>query len=290
MNSVNAGSSKKVTAIFVTYQPDIALLQRAATSMATQVEKLCIVDNGSRCSDEIKKLCSEHAWAFIPLGENLGIAAAYNIAFKWAESQGYCWVVTCDQDSVMPGGMISAYYAAAANLSGSESLGIICPNFVNRSTGRQEYNIDAPTVVEKCISSGSMTNVAAWKMVGGFDEAMFIDGVDFDFCKRLRKVGYGILLVPHICIEHEIGNATMHKILGHEFLVLNHSAFRKYYIAQNIIYMSGKYHSGRIEFIAYLKVFKQLLLVLLYEDDKWEKLASIIHGAMHGRKMLLGTE
>ena len=42
---------------------------------------------------------------------------------------------------------------------------------------------------------------AQWSIqifIGGFDETMFIDFVDFDFCYRLKKEGYEILQTPSV--------------------------------------------------------------------------------------------
>ena len=283
----NMTPGKQVAAAFVTYNPDETLLRKALVSMTTQIGAVYVVDNGSDDATAIADICAGLSCRFVPLGSNLGIAAAYNRAFDLAHDAGCAWVVTCDQDSIMPDGMVDKLFSAATEFERPDKLGIVCPNFVNRTTSRREYSYDTPTEIDKCISSGSMTSVAAWEAVGGFDEAMFIDAVDFDFCYRLRDAGYTVLLVPNVCIEHEIGDVRVHRFLGHEFLVLNHSAFRKFYIAQNIVYVSGKYHGGHVQPVAYLKVLKQLFLVLLYENDKAEKLSSIMHGASRGRVLLL---
>lgn len=275
-----------IAAVFVTYQPDLALLERAICSIARQVGALYVVDNGSSNIKDIFSLCYRNGATLLSLGSNCGIACAYNRAFDWAKSHGCSWVITCDQDSVMPDDMISRFLGVVGSCEQDEDLGIVCPNFIYRTTGQREYGYDFPIKIDKCISSGALTSVDAWQMVGGFDEAMFIDGVDFDFCKRLRDAGWSILLVPDVCIEHEIGDVRIHRVFGHQFQVFNHSAFRKYYIAQNIVYISGKYHGGKPESVAYLKVLKQLLLVLFYEKDKQEKITSIMRGARHGRELL----
>lgn len=286
MTMDRSSSPSSMSAAFVTYQPNLGLLERALHSVSEQMGTLCVVDNGSDNVDSIATLCSRMGATLVPLGSNDGIAAAYNRAFNWAKIHDCKWVLTCDQDSVMPQHMVDRLLEAAVGRDDDDRLGIICPDFINRTTGRREYGPDAPRLINECISSGSLTSVEAWGAVDGFDEAMFIDGVDFDFCRRLRDAGWSILLVPDVCIEHEIGDARTHRFLGHEFNVLNHSAFRKYYISQNIIYMSGKFNGDRPEFVAWLKVLKQLLLVLLYEDGKREKLASIVRGARHGRQLL----
>lgn len=272
-------------AAFTSYNPDIELLERAVRSISEQVAEVAIVDNGSRNIKLVKELVERTGSRLIAFPENRGIAAAFNAAFRYAKDKGFKWVLTCDQDSVMVDGMVARFLDVERVHGEHGRVGIVCPNFYNRTTGRLEYVDGEPRIIDSCISSGSLTLVSAWEEISGFDEAMFIDGVDFEFCDRLKASGYGVLLVPDVHMEHEIGAASLHGLPGHKFLVLNHSAFRKFYIAQNIIYMDAKKHEGRVSLVAYLKLLKQMLLVVAYEKDKGEKLGRIREGARKGTEL-----
>lgn len=272
----------KVLATFTSYNPDIELLERGLFSIKSQVDEIVIVDNGSSNVELVRELAARSGSQLIAFPENRGIAAAFNAAFLYAKDNSCLWVLTCDQDSVMVEGMITCFLNAVSSFEDSERLAIVCPNFYNRTTGCLEYEGEVPRLLDSCISSGSLTLVSAWEEVAGFDEAMFIDGVDFEFCDRLHDAGYEILLVPDVHMEHEIGSAILHGIPGRKFLVLNHSAFRKFYIAQNIVYRDAKRRGGRISPVAYLKVLKQMLMVVAYEEDKAEKLVRIQDGMRRG--------
>jgi len=67
-------------------------------------------------------------------------------------------------------------------------------------------------------------------------------------------------------------------------IVRNHSAFRKYYIARNILYFDNKYRKPGSRFIAYLRVLKLGLVTLLYERDKINKITAISKG-VHNSKI-----
>lgn len=71
----------------------------------------------------------------------------------------------------------------------------------------------------------------------------------------------------------------MRKFLFWNVEVQNHSAFRKYYIARNVIYLAKKNGNRSRVFRSYLQVIKQLLIVLFYENDKKEKICAIMRGA-----------
>lgn len=283
---VNGSIGNKVIAAFTSFNPEIGLFRDALESVVSQVDRVIIVDNGSRNISDIQNLADETRSLLISFHNNRGVAAAYNSAFSEAANLGAEWVLTCDQDSVMPNDMVYRLFQGASDAGVGHSIGIICPNFRNRTTGQAEHANLRPKIIDACISSGSLTLVSAWKEISGFDEEMFIDGVDFEFCDRLNLSGYCVLLIPDINMDHEIGTAELHSFMGHRFSVLNHSAFRKYYIAQNILYRDGKLRGGAPSTFAFLKILKQELLVLVYENDKIKKTKSIFLGTRSGIKLL----
>ena len=69
---------------------------------------------------------------------------------------------------------------------------------------------------------------------------LFIDEVDHDFCYRLVNAGFKIGISKDVVISHKIGETKVKKLLGKKIFIRNHSAFRKYYISRNIIYLSKK--------------------------------------------------
>ncbi|WP_244505189.1 glycosyltransferase, partial [Escherichia coli] len=68
----------KVLAIIVTYNPEIIRLTECINSLAPQVERIILVDNGSNNSDLIKNI-SINNLEIILLSENKGIAFAQNV-------------------------------------------------------------------------------------------------------------------------------------------------------------------------------------------------------------------
>lgn len=271
-----------VLAAFTSFNPDIELLERAVISIKSQVTEVLIVDNGSLNKSDVMALAERNGLKCLSFAQNRGIAAAFNLAFKFAVEAGIDWVVTCDQDSIMPKDLVGRLLKDAIAFNEEYKIGIVCPNFFNRTTKTLEYCVEEPCLIDSCISSGSLTLVKAWDDISGFDEVMFIDGVDFEFCDRLEGAGYKILLDPSVHMEHEIGDIKLHGLPGHKFSVLNHSSFRKFYIAQNIIYRNGKGHGGHVSPVALIRVFKQVLLVFAYEDHKLDKLAAILRGSKSG--------
>lgn len=232
---------RQITAGIVTYNPDMGRLRENIDAIYNQVPTLVIVDNGSSNLHEISNLLSAYTNSHIEsLGENKGIAAAQNVMCRWAKDSGYEWIITLDQDSVSPEGLVKEYERV---INTYDNIGMICPKVLDRNFGEINYGIEHTGIEEvpQCIASASAINIAAWDAVGGFYEPLFIDAVDFDICWTLREKGYKILRTNNVTLLHEVGHSHKVKFAGKERLILNHSPLRYYYIIRNS-FITGRRH------------------------------------------------
>ena len=256
-----------------------------------QVGTVYIFDNGSYNAADIGQFVKNvkqinNNIVFIQNGCNAGIAFALNSIMERAQDEQFEWVLTLDQDSVAPENIITIFMDYL-----DQQVGIISPR-IQDINNLKHYN-SCPDVMEvnQVITSGSLTNVAAWRAVHGFDNKMFIDGVDFDFCNRLRANNYRILKMNTVILYHEIGHITKRKFLCFNVTVKNHNSFRKYYIAKNLVYLDRKYHCKTFPITTILRVLKIFFVALLYESDKKSKLIAIIRGTFAGfKEKILGDK
>ena len=65
---------------------------------------------------------------------------------------------------------------------------------------------------------------------------------------------------------------------------MGHSAFRKYYIARNNIYYPMKYKNIPMVFRGNLRNAGLIFLILLYENDKRNKIRAVVKGWCDGWK------
>lgn len=267
-------STMSVAAGMVTYNPDLSDLETNIPSILDQCGHLVIVDNGSERIEAMEALCARYSnLVLIRNGGNLGIAAALNQVFAWAGNRGFRWVLTLDDDSCPPGTMLQEYREYLAHTTGKR-VGIVCPLLENRRDGTVFHSKRSE---DECITSGSLTSVEAWRSLGGFDEWLFIDGVDFDFSRRLVSAGYSIEECRSVLMPHQIGQSRTIHILGRNPIIWNHSAFRQFYIQRNAIYID--YKLGTYSLASSLRRFlKDLVFVLIWEDDKRAKVSSMVRG------------
>lgn len=283
----------KLPAGIVLFNPQPARLRDNIEAVYKEAAGLIIVDNASANQAEIRELLAGYAHVrYIRNAKNYGVAKALNQICEAAESAGYPFVLTLDQDSVCPVHLLKEYEKYLP----LERTGILCPQVRDRNCslnvqtgalkGRASLNGSSPdrnvTVMSWCITSASLVSLQAWKEVNGFDEEMFIDGVDQDFCERIRRKGYRIYRLDTVTLLHEIGAICEKRFLFWRVYVKNHSAFRKYYIARNTVFVARKKRSVRLMALSCLRVIRQFLLVLLYEQGKIKKLAAIAKGAWDG--------
>lgn len=270
----------KIGAGIVSFNPEINRLKENIQSIIKQVESVLIVDNGSENISEVEELCENSGCELIKLDDNKGIAYALNKICKYFYFLDFEWVITLDQDSVSPTDIVSKM-----SIHISEKVGAIGPRIIYRHNERFVKNASKNIEeVDWLITSATLTNLSSWKEIGGFDNVLFIDGVDKDFCFRLVKRGYKILQCNDVELLHELGDLRCRKILGKTIYVTNHSPKRKYYMARNAVYLDKKNNtSGRKKYI-----IKLLIKTLLYESDKISKFNAIIEGINDGRQMCGG--
>lgn len=267
----------QITAGIVTFNPEIRDLENSVPRLLNQVEALVIADNGSRNLVEIESLLKQYPQVVLLENQkNIGVAAALNRIFRWAVQHDVEWVLTLDDDSEIPDGMVTQYQQLL--LSQRSVVGIVCPLLKNRNDGvvfHSKRNSD------ECITSGSLTNVSAWKEIGGFDDWLFIDGVDFDFSRRLVRAGFTILECEKVVLPHQIGDSrTLNLIVKHP-IIWDHAPFRHFYIQRNTMYIDFKL--GVYSYWRTLWHFmNEVLFILVFEHRKKAKISQMFKGRRAG--------
>ena len=272
----------KICGIIVLYNPDIDRLYKNVMALINQVEELVMIDNFSSNLQLVKsRLAGVDRISYIVNKQNEGIAKALNQGMKFAQDRNYKWALTMDQDSVVSDNLILAY----SEYMDWDKIAIICPlveykNYYRKKdhTGNRYDYIDA------CMTSGSLTSVAAWNNVDGFDEWMFIDYVDNDFCTNLRLNGYKILRANSAILHHELGNAERINIGFFQIVIFNYSKIRNYYYVRNTIYYIKKY-GFKINVMKYILILIYAeMKKILFESNKRESIVSFLKGSWDGMK------
>lgn len=270
-----------ITAGIVTFNPDLYKLKENINAILTQVDKVIIFDNGSKNQKNIEDEY-HNIVTLIKSEKNVGIATALNRLMEKSEELGASWMISLDQDSVCPQNFCEQMNPY---LYKEDNFGIVCPLIVERNVGIVGHNPEKKyKSVRTCITSGAFIRIDAWNKINGYDESMFIDSVDFEYCYRLRKAGYQVIQVRDVKLLHELGSSERRRFLFWKIVVTQHNAFRKYYIARNNVYYPLK-HKLWIHFIrGNLRNFGLCCIIWFYETDKKRKIHAVLDGWKDGIK------
>jgi rhamnosyltransferase len=205
-------------------------------------------------------------------GNNIGIAAALNLGLKRAIDEGYDWLLTMDQDSMFENGALKELKTIA--FSSKENIAIVSPfHFIKKTP--KKTSIEEVSIT---MTSGNLLRVSAAKKAGPFEEKLFIDSVDNEYCLRLRKNGFRIIRVNNSILHHKLGE------LNSVFNTVTHNATRRYYITRNMLYVMRKYFPHLLLFGS-KELIKSFLLILTIEGDKASKLKSMYRGIIDSSKI-----
>lgn len=295
----------------VLYNPNIKRLVQNIKSVSNQVEKIILYNNGINEHD-LSLLKQEISDNIIMLGngENYGISFALNRIMEFAKSKGADWVITLDQDSICAPNMVEEYEKKI----NQSDVAIICPHIIDKNRLYTLENVDSSKdyYVKKCITSASCTRIEAWEDVEQFDEFLFIDLVDNDFCKRLILKQWKILKTNSVVLDQSFGETKLksgfkvkfymrlsglvkNKNLSINIAKLSYkkkvSPLRVYYTNRNVLYLNKKFKNyGGIGYESYrCKSYFGFMIAfnlasLVRGKHKVKILSSIFNGIKDGLK------
>lgn len=298
-SAISTGDSLEPTpentcAIFIAYFPEAQFSQRLE-KMRRQVAKVLVVDNTPGGSGLGASLRSQDGLDIevIENRANLGVGAALNQGFARAIQHGYHWVVTFDQDSWAQDHLVSTLAGIIRRQSRQDRVGIVGCNFEDQNlntpaikpdSGGQDF-LETLTV----ITSGSLMSTAVFSAVGPFRQDFFIDFIDHEYCLRLRKRGYSVLMSTVPLMTHALGTAEKF----HLALVLtNRPPLRRYYMARNCLLVAKEYFME-----APIWTLKAMLGTLVFaalkipfeKTDRSRKFRATLCGAWQGIRGKAGT-
>lgn len=203
LERAQAAAPGGVVAAIVTYRPDRDRLAENLAAAMPQAAATVVYCNAAGETPWLPGLLEGRGCIWRPDTRNVGLARALNECCVLASALGASQVLLLDQDSVVGAGMVSI-------LAGQLSAGValVAPRVIDRNArDRTASKAQAGVVrVRRAITSGSLLSLAAWRQVGGFDERLFVDWVDFELSCSLRAQGYALLRDEQATILHEMGH------------------------------------------------------------------------------------
>lgn len=294
----------QVAGVVVTYHPDTGFEARLE-AMRAEVTPIVVIDNTATAAvrERLRHACARPGVELIENEDNLGLAGALNRAFRHLEARGVEAVVAFDQDSTPEPGLVAALAALEA---GDPACAIVGSNWHDEGRprwrarhlrphavvpglfAREEARHDLHDVT--CvITSGSLFRLDVWRALGGFDEALFVDLVDTEFCLRARAAGHAVGVAARARLAHRRGAKAPVRRLGRTWWPAFMSPLRLRYLFRNRVLVLGRVGWRLPHWVVFESVYaaKVIAEILFLEDQKAAKLAACVQGTWEG---LMGVE
>jgi rhamnosyltransferase len=262
---VAEGQKHMLAGCIILYNPDTAICSNMETYLPF-LDVLYIIDNTETANQVLIKTIKDLSPKIIYQQQetNIGIASALNVAANLAVNAGYKSLLSMDQDSFFLNGEF--FDTWRGEIENDSKVGITAASYtLGYDRWQKEYSVNY-NEIHYAVTSGNVINLYAWKHVEGFEDKLFIDEVDHDYCLKLSKYGYKILTSKKILMRHMVGE--FHQKKTGKFIL--HSPLRYYYMARNVLYVCKKYCFDDFNFAAgrFYYLLKMLAKIILRYPDK----------------------
>ena len=266
----------KICCVIVCYRPNVPRLLQLCEALVAAGSAVVVVDNTEQpylVAQQLPPRCE-----LIIQRRNSGIAHAQNVGTGAAMRAGADVIVFLDQDSTIDPGflpaLVSPLRAGTPDIvsplyrddASKAELPAVRVNRYGMTRAVRRGASMGPYPVDVVISSGTAATKEVFALAGTFDEGLFIDFVDTEWCLRCRSKQISIRVVPSAVMHHRIGSRSIS--LG-VMTIFVHSPIRCYYQVRNCFHLFRKQH---IPFLFALRetasVFLSRTLLLLFVQDR----------------------
>jgi len=282
----------EIYSIIIIYKPDLLDFKKNLKFHKDNFKKIILVNNSPEIdlTDFISNKVS-----IITNPTNLGLALALNIGIIKARNMGAKLIALFDQDTQIQSNFTRQMRKYINEYRGKKPVAVYSPVFHNHVINETSKHInfkpfrlirrgpasnnsfDFPTYV---ITSGSIIPVEVFDDIGLMREELFIDFVDIEWCLRARKLGYEIVAINKVLIDHHLGDYAVH-FMGHSYPI--HSPLRIYYYFRNAMYL---YRLREIDWnwrmVDSVRNIFRFLFYILFVKNRPTYCKYIIKGYYHG--------
>jgi rhamnosyltransferase len=277
-----------LTGAVILYHPTEKVIENI-NSYINSLEKLYVLDNSENCNNQIKALLTaNNKIMYLHDGENRGIAERLNQAVHLSKEIGADWLLTMDQDSYFNNSQIVQYIDCLSSFEEKSEVAMFGLKY-DIDTNDTTCRFEEPSHL---ITSGSFLNLHLFDLIGQFDENLFIDEVDSEYCYRAKLVNYRIVRFTHLFLHHQLGE--MQRGLSFKSFKFTprrlHTPIRVYYMVRNCFYVQRKH--SQLSSIEKKKMLNGLLLRiknnLIYNKKRFLVLKFIITGYLDFKRNKMG--
>jgi glycosyltransferase involved in cell wall biosynthesis len=198
--------------------PTFRALQAAVSELQPEAGSLRILLYDNTPEEKTQSLSHLPGYVeYYAARRNDGLAAAFNCAIDLAQQEGCDWIITLDQDTVLPPSFLRRIATIARDFTDEPAIASIVPQVledgrmlspnwfwagvVPRWFPRGYVGISPhPTFA---FNSASTLRVSALRQIGGYSQRFWLDNCDSYIYHRLHLYGKKVFVAGDIHVEHE---------------------------------------------------------------------------------------
>jgi rhamnosyltransferase len=235
----------RIAAVVILYHPDENVVSNVETYY-DHVEKILVFDN-TESEPTLKEAFSNFRKVeFYHDYKNEGIAKRLNQGVEQMTNENFDWLLMMDQDSKFSEEAIKNYLRCFYEYADKDKVAVFGTTYsrLKKASMEQCHREE----IHELITSGSLLNLHCYKTIGSFDEALFIDSVDHDYCIRAKLNSFSLIEFSNIHLAHQLGSAVYRSSIKTLFLIKKrkeiHSPLRCYYMYRNLLYLEVKHKAS----------------------------------------------
>ena len=233
----------RVCAVVVTFNPDLERLRIALNALRGQCDEVVVVDNASSVGSrpDAASMALDRR-SLVVNRRNEGLGAALNAGARLALSRGATHLLFLDQDSVPELNMVARLLEALSRPA-APPVGAAGPQWIDLRTRQRGGEVNETADAEFLITSGMLVPTEVFGRVGPFDESLFVDSTDLEWCFRAKSMGYRFLSVAWAGLGHQLGDRPV-RVFGRVLTGwTHHRPQRLYYMMRNRVLL---YHRSYV--------------------------------------------
>lgn len=240
ITAVDVGRCDKraVLAVIITFYPEECMLLKNIGSFIEYVDKVIIWNNTPEANLDKKFMEFEGDKVInYGIGYNVGISKALNFVLRYAQTNGYEYILTMDQDSVW---YDFESFKKAVFLKNERELCICGPCAYSHINERPNKSGFEPFRWQ--ITSGMLVKTELLINIGGYNESFMVDCVDIELCLRAKSKGYNSYYCYDGFLLQKYGIPSSTVFLGKKRNYTYYNPFRVRGIIGGHIFLYRKYN------------------------------------------------
>ena len=217
---------------------------------------------------------------------NKGLAEAYNFAIEVAEDGTYEWLLTLDQDTVLPRKYLSRMVTLATSVKNTPSIAAIVPQITSGDRLLSPYwfwhgavprwfrkgYAGIPSLPTFAFNSASLIRFSALRQIGGYHPLFWLDNSDTYMFRRLHQHGKSVYVEGDLQVGHDFSMLSFEKSMSPE----------RY---RNVVSTESAFWDLEMNWIAGLERTLRLVVRYLRQLKSGSKTYRVITGKFLGRRL-----